>query len=255
MGTQSPLNSICYRQNFLSQVVARVDLVSPVAGVQTELPKELARAALEYFPIDEPRPVYTQELLVSKNELRARKHEFTEWNFFGKQREKRLTMMQTAFFVVYTKYQSYEQLRQEFLHTCEAFFECCGEAQPSRMGLRFVNEIRIEGTDPLEWSSYIDSELLHLLDYSVRGAQPIRLFHNLEFSFGEFNLTFNFGLHNPDYPAPIRQRVFILDFDAYYKGLLEPPDLAVLLDKYHRVIQERFEVSITDATRAVMNGV
>jgi uncharacterized protein (TIGR04255 family) len=97
------------------------------------------------------------------------------------------------------------------------------------------------------------SSLLCLFSYKIKNATPTRVFHNLEVSYDDYNLRFQFGIHNPDYPAPIKHRGFILDYDAYYKGLLEPTDIPNALDNYHKSIQELFEKCITEQTREYLN--
>jgi uncharacterized protein (TIGR04255 family) len=253
MPTESTLDSICYKQNFLTEVIARVDLVSPLPSLIKELPKDISKAALVSFPIEEPKPAFTQELLVSEKELATRKQEFTEWNFYGRNREKRLTIIPQAFYVVYKNYEKYENLRSDFLTIVESFFSCFEQAQPSRLGLRYINQLDVPGPSPLDWQEHVSKELLSLFSYTIEEAVPSRLFHNFEAVFSDFNLRFQFGVHNPDYPAPIRRRAFILDYDAYFQGLLEPKDIPECLNKYHNAIQKIFERSITNRLKEVMN--
>ncbi|MFC1548034.1 TIGR04255 family protein [Candidatus Neomarinimicrobiota bacterium] len=255
MVSTKELDSIRYVKNCLSEVIVRIDLVSPIAELDDSLPKDVSREALRRFPINEPKPIFTQEVLVSEKELQTRKHEFMEWNFFGKSREKRLALTRDAFFISYKHYDKYENLRDDFINVATSFFKDCPQAQPSRLGLRYINEFMdLPGSDVFDWREYIDESLLGLLAYKVEGSEPSRIFHNYETVFPEgFNLRFRFGIHNPDYPAPIRRRVFILDYDAHHKGLLEQADVPIALDNYHREIQRLFEKSITDRTRKVLN--
>ncbi len=253
MSAEPTLDSICYKRNFLSEVIARVDLVSPLPSLERELPKDISKAALESFPIDEPKPVFTQELLVTEKELATRKQEFTEWNFYGRNREKYLRILPQAFFVVYKDYEKFENLQNEFLTIVKNFFGFFEQAQPSRLGLRYINQLDLAGSTPLDWRDHINGELLGLFSYAIEEAVPSRIFHNFETVFSDFNLRFQFGVHNPDYPAPIRRRAFVLDYDAYFQGLLEPKDIPECLDKYHIAIQKVFERSITGKLREVMN--
>jgi uncharacterized protein (TIGR04255 family) len=177
-----------------------------------------------------------------------------EWNFHGRNRDKRLTITPQAFFVAYKTYEAYENLRTEFVAMVEVFFSCFEQAQPSRLGLRYINQLDVPGENPLDWRRYINDKLLGLFSYAIQDAEPARIFHNFEAVFPNFNLRFQFGVHNPDYPAPIRRRLFILDYDAYFKGLLEPREISLYLDAYHHAIQALFEQSITDQLRGVMRG-
>jgi uncharacterized protein (TIGR04255 family) len=221
--------------------------------LEKELPKDISKVARANFPIEEPKPAFTQQLLISKKELTARRQEFTEWNFYGLNREKYLRIVPQAFFVLYKDYENYENLRSGFLAIVESFFNYFEQAQPSRLGLRYINEFDVPASSPLNWQEYISRELLGLFSYTIEEAVPSRVFHNFEAVFSAFNLRFQFGVHNPDYPAPIRRRAFILDYDAYFRGLLERKDIPECLDKYHIAIQKVFERSITGRLRKVMN--
>ncbi len=253
MSATNDLNSICYSRNFLTQVIARIDLVSPISSLAADLPKAVSKAALPHFPIPEPKPAVAHEMLVTPKETHTKKQEFTEWNFIGRNREKRLTLTQQSLVVAYQRYEKYETLRDEFRAISEVFFDEFPEAQPSRLGLRYVNEIELPTGDTLDWNELIDESLLGLFSFSIEGSQPARVFHNLEFVFDGFNLRFHFGVHNPDYPAPIRRKLFILDFDAYYQGLLESDDLPDTLDTFHAEIQKLFERTATDRFREVLH--
>jgi uncharacterized protein (TIGR04255 family) len=247
-------DSICYKRNFLAQVIARIDFVSPVQSIAKRLPKELSTRALEAFPIEEPKPTFMQQVKLTKDEVTSKKEEFTEWNFFGRNREKRLAITPMFLFITYTRYNTYEALRNDFIGIMETYLAVFSDAQPSRLGLRYVNHIEPPHHDnPLIWDTYINKKLLGLTRYSVKDAKPIRIFHNFEVAFSDFNLRFQFGLHNPDYPAPIHRPMFTLDYDASYNGLVDPGDIPSLLDKYHSAIQTQFETSIRPDLRSIMN--
>ena len=69
MLTESTLDSICYKRNFLTEVITRIDLVSPLPNLEKELPKDISKVALVSFPIDEPKPAFTQDLIVSEKNI------------------------------------------------------------------------------------------------------------------------------------------------------------------------------------------
>jgi uncharacterized protein (TIGR04255 family) len=247
------LSDICYKRNSLKRVIVRVDLVSPINALTSALPRKVSKAALKHFPIDEPKTGFTQEVRFSQKELLTRKEDYTEWNFHGRNREKLLRITPDAIFIAYDVYESFENLRSDFLAVTDSFFKAFEEAQPSRLGLRYVNEIPKSTKDPLNWTGIIADELLSLFSYKVDGAKPSRIWHNIEFVDDGFNLRFQFGVHNPDYPAPIRQKLFVLDYDAYFQGLIDQGEIAGYLDKYHLSIQQMYERSITDNLRREMN--
>jgi uncharacterized protein (TIGR04255 family) len=255
MDQMPALNSICYKRNFLTEVIARLDFVSPVAGITAELPKTLSDGLLTHFPIAEPKKMFSQTIQVLPTPVTSPpKEEFTQWNFFGMRREKRVVLTPSFLFVSFRTYETYEKLREEFLAILKPFFQEFPVAQPSRMGLRYINNLELPQENPLKWDKYINRRLLSLFSFTIREAEPARVFHNLEVAYPDFNLRFQFGMHNPDYPAPIRQPVFVLDFDAYHKGLIAPPEVEGLLDKFHGAVQSLFEKSITAGLREVLNA-
>ena len=79
-----------------------------------------------------------------------------------------------------------------------------------------------------------------------------RAFHVLESKFDDASLRFQFGLFNPDYPAPIRQRVFTLDYDMYSNLIMEQRELLPKLDEFHEKLSSAFESIITDQLRELM---
>ena len=57
---------------------------------------------------------------------------------------------------------------------------------------------------------------------------------------------------NPDFPAPMSQKLFVLDFDAYYHGPQDYDDLVKNIDIFHERIQELFENLIKGPLREKM---
>jgi len=112
-----------------------------------------------------------------------------------------LTIIPEAFFIVHKKYERYENLRNEFTTILESFLNHFEQAQPSRLGLRYINQLDLQGPSPLDWQNYISNDLLGLFSYDIEGGSPSRIFHNIEVVLDDFNLRFQFGIHNPDYPA------------------------------------------------------
>lgn len=247
-------DSIIYKRNFVDKVIIRVDFLSPIKSIESTLPQQLSQAILTNFPISEPKQAVAQELQISPSqEVSAQKKSFTEWYFHGRNREKTLVVIAGSIFVIHDSYETYENVRDEFMGILKTFFSVFKEVQPSRLGLRYINKIHFPEGNPLEWNKYIIPQMLALLDFPMDKTYLSRLFHNLEFAFDDCNVRFQFGLHNPDFPAKIRQKVFLLDLDAYHQGAIDPAEIHGSLDNYHEHIQELFELSITDEFRKKMN--
>lgn len=247
-------DSIMYKRNYVDKVIARVDFISPISSIESTLPQQLSQVILASFPISEPKQASTQELKISPGqEVSSQLKSFTEWYFYGPSREKTLVVIAGSIFVIHDKYETYEKIRDEFMGILKVFFSSFKEAQPSRAGLRYINKVHFPEGNPLDWGEYIAPEMLALLDFPKDKTCLSRLFHSLEFAFDECNVRYQFGLHNPDYPARIRQKVFLLDLDAYRQGAIDPTEIEGSFGKYHERIQELFEMSIKDELRKKMD--
>lgn len=246
----------CYRKNFLKEVIARVDFVNPLPGIETALPKALTDVALRVFPIAEPREAVKHEVRIGPQGVAQTEARFTEWQFHGKERTKTLTVGPQVALVQYKKYEKYELVRSEFIQFLDSLSALADGIQPSRVGLRYVNAIELNEPNPIDWSAYLNPRFLSLFEFPEESDRTAlsRVFHSLELSFETFNLRYRLGMHNPDYPARIRQKIFILDLDAYTQSLVELKEIGNLLDSFHAVIQRYFEGSITSALRDVMNA-
>jgi uncharacterized protein (TIGR04255 family) len=144
-------------------------------------------------------------------------------------------------------------LKEVFFPAVSSFLEIY-KLQANRVGLRYVNNLTIENKETLDWESLIQSKLLSLFTFYPDPKKVSRVFNNLELNLGDFNLRFQYGMHNPDFPAPIKKRNFILDYDAYSSNLQDLNDITRNLDKFHQEIQNLFEICITDELRGIMNA-
>ena len=244
---------VFYRKPFLKEVIVRVDFSSPMETLATKLPAKIGNAALAHFPVSEPRKAIAQELQLSAKDIQRKSQEFTEWNYYGRNREKRLVISPLATFVDYFRYSTYEMLKEDFLSILSVLFPAFPDLHASRLGLRYINQIELNGVDPFQWNEYINNGLLGLFERFTDREHIRRLFNIAEFNFDDMQIKFQFGAPNPDFPAPIRRPFFVLDIDAYFQGLQEFGDISANIDRAHDRIQTLFEESITDRLREVMN--
>ena len=62
-------------------------------------------------------------------------------------------------------------------------------------------------------------------------------------------------MFNPDYPAPIKKKIYTLDFDMYVTKILNKTDIKETLDRFHEKVSEFFEDVITDDLRKIMEPI
>ncbi len=202
------------------------------------------------------RPLHRQ-VKIGPEGIATTEERFTEFQFHGIERTKTFTIGRQAVHAQYKIYHTYELVKAEFVRILDRVAEVFEGVPSSRVGLRYVNTIELAEQNPTDWSAYIAPQLLSLFEFPPEADRPAlsRVFHNLELSLDAFNLVYRLGMPNPDYPARIRQKVFVLDLDAYTQSLVNIRDVAHLLDDFHGAIQHYFEQSITDNLRRVMNGI
>lgn len=254
-GAVTNLTKICYKRNYLSQVIARIDFLSPLKEVQHRLPPNLVREFGKLFPIPEPLQVVEEEVTFSVKAVDRKRQQLTEWRFHDLKRENTLTVVPRTCLLVCSKYQSFDLLRQTLDAIFVVLFASFPEAQPSRLGLRYVNNINLsDGSDPTDWSDIVSHKLLGLFSFEEDKSKICRVFHNLELDYGSHSLTFQFGMHNPDFPAVIRRKLFVLDYDAHKAGTFDRADVIPSFDEFHSTIQSQFERSIERKLRDLLNG-
>lgn len=249
---------LCYKKNYLSEVIARIDFISDIRELEENMPMALGKALAKMFPVVEPPADSISARIELKEEGKSTGHttKVKRWNFFGRDREKLLSIENTHVFVRYTTYNSFESLKREFQDVLKAITNEFPDVEAKRFGLRYVNKIEIARTDPFKgWHDYFHPELLTDATFFSPQSRVTRLLHVAEMKCGDdVNLRFQFGIPNPDYPAVIKQPQFILDFDAYVSFAHSLQDSLGYMETGHEAIQSLFERSIKEPLRRRMGG-
>jgi uncharacterized protein (TIGR04255 family) len=219
------------------------------------MPVKLGKAVSKIFPISEPTEAIAQELQISGEELHHRQTRFKQWNFFGKEREKQISFSATFITMSHWRYKSYEDFKADFGELVSAVKKEFPDAQVSRFGLRYINNIEIPGITAVNaWNQYIDPSLLGVIPFFHNTQQLTRLFHVAELMEDDIRVRFQFGLPNPDYPALIKRPIFVLDLDAYIQVAHDLNEALGYMDNGHVRLQALFEKSITDKLRELMHA-
>jgi len=250
---------MAYPKNYLKHVISRIDFLSPQNSLKNSIPASITQAIKELFPIPEPREVFESELKLSSSSVEVEEKQmakFMEWNFFGKNREKRLCIGQKFMFVEFKIYTSFNDFGNHFSKVLNSLFDAFKDLQVERFGLRYINKIETNAEDAnnlFNWNEYLNDNLLSIFNIPDKKTKIVRAFHNLEINYEDFILRFQYRMYNPDYPASIKKKQFILDYDAYMTGILDKEDILENLSVFHEEIEKLFEKSITDNLRAKMN--
>lgn len=241
-----------YRTPFLKEVIVRLDFSSPVTKLAKTIPQRLKEMVSPLFPISEPKEFIGKELIVTKDITKEKILEGTDWFFHSVDRQKTLIVSRDNVNISYKKYDSFDVLKQDFLPIVEELFGTYDDFEGKRLGLRYINEITLPENNVLDWTNYLDERLLTSLNFPQDPSKICRAFNNLELNYGDLIIRFQYGMFNADYPAAIRKKSFILDYDAYYQGPQNLEDVKHNINIFHEAIQTLFEYSISDELRSLM---
>ncbi len=252
---------VCYKRNYLNQVVVKVDFLVPVEGLATTVPAKLANRLTQRFPIMEPG-LKAFNVKVELNREGPPKSTQEDrgllFNFFSTERNKYLSLTDSFMTIVQNKYETYEKFSEDFVEVYQAVKEFCPDVMTSRFGLRFINIFEMgEPVKPLCWEEYINPGLIataRMFNQEMYTGHVARLFHIAELKYDDIGLRFQFGEPNPDFPAIMKKAQFVLDMDAYTQGAHRPEDSFQYMEKAHTRIQGIFENSITDKLREMMDA-
>lgn len=241
-----------YKEDFLNNVIVRIDFDTPLTIAADGPAKGIYATVKKRFPITEEKKVIGKELLIGQNITKERSIETKEWHYYGNNREKHLTISPNTMLIEYNKYEYYEMLRDDFLSVSSALFDAYPNSQVNRLGLRYIDKINLNEEEPTQWDKYLKPSLYSIFNIADKKEEISRAFHVLEFNYGEDSLRFQFGMFNPDYPAPIKKKEYVLDHDMYIMKLLDRTDIPQTLDHFHDKIISSFENVITDDLRKAM---
>ena len=245
-----------YSKNFLDKVIVRLDFASPLVGVNESVPIEIAKYVTSSFPIKDPgKDVRSGHIEFKNGEVNAQSQLVgKEWRFHGAKRDKTVCIASQWVWIEYRAYQSVDVLRSEFLDLVNVLFEAYKDKiVVNRFGMRYINKIT-EGKNPISWETYINDKLLCSIDIAEDKNTISRAFNMMGFNYDDMYMTFQFGIFNPDYPAPVRRKEFTLDFDAYCQGYIEQTSISTYFEKFHDKIKKSFEECITEELRKVMRN-
>lgn len=251
-----------YKNNYLSDVIIRVDFVSQEESLKHSLSSNVKNTCVRYFPVPETRQVETQQVVVSNlpgaQNTTVSKEQLTEWHFWGLDKEKELCITSTCLFINVKRYRKYEELKDQFFHILESFTTEYSGVRINRVGLRYINQISLAPEKRLRkswhtyWSKYINESLVRNMSFPDNDSALARCMSSIEMNYGDHMLRFQYGAFNPDYPAPNKKNSFVLDIDVYTTGLIEISDVRNNVDTFHDNVITWFEKAIKADLRTKM---
>jgi len=104
----------------------------------------------------------------------------------------------------------------------------------------------------LDWNDYINPSLLSFIGSFPDNLGNIsRAMSQLCFNKDSFNIHFNYGIFNPEFPGKVSRKEFILDYDCFTRECTQE-GVETLLKNSSTEIQKMFEQSVTPGLRDLL---
>ncbi len=255
------LNKICYKRNFLRQVLIRIDFLNYVESEKI-LSSKIINKIKVYFPQHgKQQLVKFSSINININENNNIDTKGTnsvdgiQQDFYDDNRKK-LTISNKFIVFEIRVYDSFSKVCDYVTDIFKEVFSV-NNITVMRTGVRYINifdSSQVKITKNL-FNASIAATLGTKTLYEGSHIQCIRSLHTNEYQVNDdMMLKFQYGMYNPNYPSLLQKKDFVLDYDCSYSFPLSSfEDVMHYLQKGHDTIQYLFENSIGDPLREVLN--
>ncbi len=244
-----------YKNNFLTTTICRVDF-SPIPIEQFD-----AKCGTLIPLITALLPTYTKrkfiewETKIMDNTKVDESKESSLHEFFDSSKHHKFVLTYNYLSLECSKYVNFESLEQIIQRILKLVLEAFTDIRIQRLGMRYVNQIKIKEGDPLDWTSLVKSSLINNVDNCIDNKSKVsRSLSQMTLNEEDYKITFTYGLYNSEFPNRIARKEFLLDYDCY-TDLFERNDIYTLLKVFNAKINDLFEKSIEDGLRTIMEPI
>ena len=193
----------------------------------------------------------TKEIWMAERRVLDQRN-FPVYKYFDKQ-ENSFAISDNFCFFEFKKYHQYESLKDVFLKALRILKDKFSLEIIDRMGFRYLDKIKPENEN---FENYISHNLLgnnkffddvgNDEDLKSLNTKKSRSLGRIDFKNNDnINTSFVFGGHNKNYPAPLSDEDFTMDFDSVCLNV-DIDEVEEKLDKMHKIIKVIFKKSITE---------
>ncbi len=257
MNNESTIMTTSYKNNYLSNVIFRIDYPR-IEELRKSCPDKLKKELLKTLPILEQIQQSGLQLKFTGKEFKSSENDLTKitWQFKNKEKNISAEIDMQYLAIVFKTYTNYSDFKKVTKAILDIFFKKYPKTTINRIGLRYINQIKIDGTDTLNWSKYINSNLTNNLNFIKDNKEGLRrAMNNLITLTGDNDtyLDFKYGIFNIAFPNEILEKEYVLDYDIFIKSPTEKKSVLTNLDAFNKKATEYFETSITKKLRETLN--
>jgi uncharacterized protein (TIGR04255 family) len=253
----SDFDDIKYSTNYLKEVICRIDFASPLSDNKI-FNESVIKTIEKHFSIpDMDRILNMGKINIETENPAFNVTSFIEKNFFNDNKTKKCSLCSQHLSINIFNYRSFEELFEILNDILDVLYRVDSSICLKRFGLRYINDYQFSGEKKLySFTKYFNTKLLssyNFLEYLEDNIFPSRAINLQEFICKDLRLKFQFGMYNPDYPAIIKKKHFVLDYDCYFNGIIDnKSEIISKLISSHESIQYLFELSISKKLREEM---
>ncbi len=147
-----------------------------------------------------------------------------------------------------TKYETWESFRPHVALLVRAIAEHIGPRIEQRLGLRYVDRLRMPGLGrPADWHEYVVPELLGLAGHQLLGDAVVAAQQQLVLDLGEGGVQAGFRHGFLRDPSAITDIQYFLDFDIFRQAgrAFDAENIAVAADRFNTYALQLFQASVT----------
>lgn len=241
-----------YKTNYLTNVIFKIDYPKILDLDIREPTAEFQKKIFEEFPIMSEIDRQNVKVKLKSSKVHATKDKEILWKFTNKKDTKAVFIGSETLSIEYSDYENFNELSQDFNRVFLAFRELYPVAIAKRVGLRYINEIKIDEGHAFDLEKYINKNLCSITNqFLSENDKPLRSMHLLELKENEYNFKFQYGMFNSGYPNPIASKEFVLDYDCSIKDV-DINEIFSILQDSNKLIYKWFEKSIEDGLREKM---
>ncbi|MDX1915425.1 MAG: TIGR04255 family protein [Methylophilus sp.] len=249
------MSDICYKKNYLAEVIARIDFAQLVTTLnQPILPEKIQEVLKSRYKIFEPSKAVTQGVTITEAGITTDSQEFQQWVYHGENREKTITINHHSITISLREYKDYENFKLDVIEPIQAISNAEGGVFINRTGLRYVNIFPNTNNNYAEISERFIEMIAAPYQSIIDLDNLSRHIQISEYIYDEIKLRIQSGIFNPDYPAKVKNKEFVLDFDAFMDTPHSFENMNNLFDELHKTIEGKFELLITDKLRSELNA-
>lgn len=253
---------IRYKKNYLTGVVFRINFsnILQLSGKNKEAGEKFQKEIFDRFPnvhFQFNNNINVQvDIQEGKSESKLEDGDLT-WIFTDEQNIKQVELNSKSLILAYRK-GAYEGFK-EFLDDVSSILNALRGYMPFNLtflGLRYINQIHEDVIDDNNIQEYINKSLLNKVIFELEDNEGFsQLFSRLDLSKDDYQLTFQYGFFNPEYPDTAAKKDFILDYDCKLTkidSVNSQFEVEKELKKMNKIIYDKFKYSTTDKLRELM---